>query len=116
MESGDIYFFDIDNFHVIYRHDYRSDDLLTLKNQEMREILEEKDFSCYYEKVLKALKVNRNQNTDKEGLSYFYNDIVYKLNYLEVAKRMMLIDDNQWMIDVVLCRQIKIMMVKLLMV
>lgn len=107
MESGDIYFFDIDNFHVIYRHDYRSDDLLTLKNQEMREILEEKDFSCYYEKVLKALKVNRNQNTDKEGLSYFYNDIVYKLNYLEVAKRMMLIDDNQWMVDVVLCRQIK---------
>ena len=107
LGSGDIYFFDIDNFHTIYRNDYRSDDWLTLKNPKMRTILEEKNFSCYYEEVLNALKVNRNQNTDKEGLKYFYNDIVYKLNYSEIAKRMMLIDDNQWTVDVVLCRQIK---------
>lgn len=108
LGSGDIYFFDIDNYHAIYHHDYRSDDLLTLKNQEMRMIIEEKNFSSYYKKVLNALKLNRNQNTDKVGLQYFYNDIVYRLNYKEIAKRMTLIDDNQWSMNVVLCTKIEI--------
>lgn len=108
LGSGDIYFFDIDNFHTIYRYDYRSDNSLTLKNQEMRMILEDKNFSLYYTKVLNALKVNRNQNTDREGLKYFYDDIVYRLNYREVANKMKLIDDNEWIVTVVLCRQIEI--------
>lgn len=104
--SGKVYFFDLDPANRIYRDDYRIDSDLTLKSEEMQEILLEKTFNRYYRKVLEALQEDRNQSTNREGLQYFFKENVKLLDYPGVAKHMQLIEDEQWSMNIVLCRQL----------
>lgn len=106
--SGLVYFFNYDSYKMIYRGDFRNSDTLTLRYEEMRECLSNKNFSQYYHKVMKAMKNNRNNSLDANGLDYFINELIFKLNFPKVSERMKLIDDNYWAIDVVLCRKIEL--------
>lgn len=101
--EGIAYFFDLDCQEQIYKNDYRISKDLTLKSLEMREILENKDFAKYYKEILRLIKINRNQSTQEEGLDEFYREIK-GLNYEKIEKRMKLIDDNLWNIDIYLSR------------
>lgn len=107
-KQGQIFFFDLDDGHAIYKDDYRIDDNLTLKEESMRNVLQNKDFSIYYEKVLQIIKNNQNNSTGREGLGYFFDDVVAKLNFPEISKRMQLIDENNWSISIVLCRKLEL--------
>lgn len=104
--EGIAYFFDLDSQEQIYKNDYRISKDLTLKNLEMREILQRKDFTKYYKEVLKLIKINRNQSTQEEGLDEFYREI-RELDYGKIEKRMKLIDDNLWNMDVYFSRIIE---------
>lgn len=106
-KKGIVYFFDYDKHHMIYREDVRANDSLILKDKTMREVLINKDFAQYYHKVMTILKI-KNQNTDKEGLDYFFDELVYYLDFPQISKRMQLINDNYRLIDFVLCRKIKL--------
>ena len=106
--SGDVYFFDLDSYKLLYREDFRNSESLTLKSDEMRMILSHKDFPQYYHRVMKTMKNNRNESTDENGLDCFFNEFVYKLNFPLISERMKLIDDNYWSIDVVLCRKLEL--------
>ena len=106
--SGQVYFFNYDNYKMIYRGDFRNSDTLTLRHEEMRECLANKNFSQYYHKIMKTMKNNRNNSFGTDGLDYFFNELVFKLNFPKVSERMKLIDDNYWAIDVVLCRKIEL--------
>ncbi len=108
LNSGDVYFFDYDQYKVIYRGDIRANDSLTLKNEDMETVLLNKDFSIYYHRVMEILKHNRNQRTDEKGLEYFFDELVFKLDYQQISEKMKLIDDDYWSVDVVLCRKIKL--------
>lgn len=108
LRTGDAYFFDYDQYMMIYKDDVRANKPLTLNDDNMKDILLNKDFSLYYYKVMSILKGNLNSSTDEEGLNSFFDDILGQLNFKEISKRMTLIDDNEWLMNVVLCRKIKI--------
>lgn len=107
-KEGEVYFFNYDKYKMIYRNDMRANDVLTLQNDNMKVALKNKDFSSYYERVMKILELNWNENSDESGLSYFFNETVYKLDFHKVFKRMKLIDDDLYAVDVVLCRKIEL--------
>jgi len=106
--SGKVYFFDLDDSNIIYRDDYRMDDTLTLKNVEMRDVLNNKNFSFYYKKLLKTMKMDQNECTGRMGLKYFFENEVAKLNFPEIEKRMRLIKEDDWNMNIVLCRRLKL--------
>lgn len=105
-KEGKVYFFHLDEAKRIYRNDCRMTEELTLKHSEMQKVLMDKNFSEYYEKVFEILKSNRNESTDREGLNYFFDKDVQRLNYPEVSKRMALIEDDQWSMSIVVCRKL----------
>lgn len=105
-KKGKVYFFDLDEARMIYQNDCRMTEELTLKSHQMREILTNKNFEKYYAEVFELLKDVRNEHTGREGLKYFFDYYVQRLNYLEVSKRMKLIEDDQWHINIVVCREI----------
>ncbi len=105
--QGVCYFFNYDSEKGIYKNDYRNSASLSIKNPEMRNILEEKRFSYYYRMVIKALKENKNDSTSKEGLKSFFDNDVAGFDFTNVSKRMRLIDENLMTVDVVLCRKIE---------
>ena len=55
LREGIVYFFNIDNEKSIYRKDIRAESGYTLKNQWVKDVLINKDFSIYYNEVMKEL-------------------------------------------------------------
>ncbi len=106
-KQGVCYFFNYDSEKGIYKNDYRNSESLSIKNPEMRNILEEKRFSDYYRMVIKVLQENKNNSTSKEGLKSFFDNDVAGLDFKNVSERMKLIDENLMTVDVVLCRKIE---------
>ena len=74
----------------------------------MREILVNKDFPRYYEKVLGSLQHFWNQSSGKEGIRTFVEQEVGKLNFNKVEKRMQLIEEENWSMSVFLARMIQL--------
>lgn len=105
--KGKAYFFYIDSWEKIYQKDFRKNREFTLCERNMQQILENKHFYDYYNQVFKLLRKNLNENTDGKGIEDFWNNI-NKLNFSEIAKRMQLIDDNSWSMDIVLCRRLEL--------
>lgn len=103
--EGKTYFFDMDDEKAIYGNDYRVNRELTLHTDTMKRILNEKQFPLYYKQVLEQLKRNQNEKLNEKGISYFLEEMK-KLDFTAVAKRMQLIDENQWDISVYLARNI----------
>lgn len=104
--DGIVYYFDIYPARRIYdSEDYRISDEFTLKNITMRQILKEKNFSVYYEEVMRVLKQNRNDSSDSGGINAFVDEISH-LNFRETDKRMQLIQEDNWSMSVFLSRTI----------
>lgn len=104
--DGKTFFFDLDDEKAIYGKDYRVNYELTLRTNEMRAILNEKDFPSYYKNVLDLLKRNQNEKLNEKGICHFLEQEVKKIDFTAVSKRMQLIDDTQWDISVYLARNI----------
>ena len=103
---GIVYFFNFDQAEKIYRDDYRMEKSLTLGNEEMRTVLKEKRFQTYYEQVMHYLKEMKNRKTSEEGLEYFFSESLKKLAFLKIQKRMELIEEDCWHVDIILCRKL----------
>ena len=103
---GIVYFFNFDQAEKIYRDDYRMEKSLTLGNEEMRTVLKEKRFQTYYEQVMHYLKEMKNRKTSEEGLEYFFSESLKKLDFLKIQKRMELIEEDCWHVDIILCRKL----------
>lgn len=104
---GDVFFFDMDDPKGIYKNDVRINELLTIKKAEMQQILEQKNFADYYKVVLDHLQEN-NESSGEQGLEDFFKNKVGMLDFTEVEKRMRLINNDEWSMDVYLARTIKI--------
>lgn len=104
LRSGEVWFFQLDKAKNIYGGDIRAQEDLTLDNKELRNLLLEKDFASYYEKVMKILKDNWNENTGEIGLDQFFHDEVGRLKFKEVKERMKLIEEDRWSMSVYLSR------------
>lgn len=107
--AGVVYFFNLCDAAKIYgKNDFRSSADYTLQNEEMREILVNKDFPKYYGKVLCLLQRSLNQSAGKEGIRTFIEQEVGKLDFTKVEKRMQLIEEEHWTMSVFLARKIQL--------
>lgn len=88
------YFFDLDDARSIYKEDVRKDEGVTLKNDEIKEILSNKEFSKYYMKINDKV-INNTSKINELNTEMFFKDSVCKLNFGEIEKKMKLIDDDQ---------------------
>lgn len=100
--TGIVYFFRLDKPGKVYKNDVRSEWELLIINEEIRDMLKNKDFTSYYAKVLETLKKN---NADEMEQNFFAED-VEKLNFPEVKKHMQLIDEDRLNVSVYLGRKI----------
>ncbi|MCC0679789.1 CRISPR-associated helicase Cas3' [Clostridioides sp. ES-S-0005-03] len=89
--NSKVYFFNLDDAKEIYRKDIRKEKNLTLNEESNREIILEKDFEKYYDKIIARIEENKNKHND-ENIDVFTNDVVGKLDFKSVNKRMTLID------------------------
>lgn len=103
---GVTYFFDIDEAQRIYQNDYRIEKKFTLQNEEMKQILTMKDFAQYYKWILENLKKGWNDSYGRHGLEQFFQVEVGALDFVKVAERMRLIEDDQWDMSIFLERKI----------
>lgn len=107
--EGVVYFFNLCDAVKIYgKNDFRSSADYTLQNEEMREILVNKDFPQYYGKVLGSLQRSLNQSSGKEGIRTFVEQEVGELDFAKVEKRMQLIEEEHWTMSVFLARKIQL--------
>lgn len=105
--TGMVFFFDMDKAERIYCQDYRMDSAFTLMAPDMREIFKAKEFDKYYRKVLEVLRQQRNESTSTDGLDNFFYENVKFLDSPGIAKRMKLIDENNWNMSLVICRTLE---------
>lgn len=104
--KGVAYYFDIYPAKRIYgESDYRISEELTLQNDEMQRILEDKTFSDYYDRVMGIIRKNRNCSSDADGMKAFVDE-VGGLDYPKVNEKMQLIDEDNWRMSVFLARTI----------
>ncbi|MBN1052290.1 CRISPR-associated helicase Cas3' [Clostridium botulinum] len=104
--KGEVYFFNLDKTDSIYKNDIRVNTGLSLLNDEMREVLVNKDFNKYYEPVLNMIKVKYNNCFNESNLKNFFKEAVGKLNFIDVERRMKLIEEDNWNMSVYLGRTI----------
>ncbi|MFI3209427.1 MAG: CRISPR-associated helicase Cas3' [Peptostreptococcaceae bacterium] len=90
-----VYFFNMDDASGIYRGDFRKEKTLTLLNDEIKDLLLNKDFENYYDKVIDLIKINNNKLNKDVNFDMFINNGVGKLNFESVKERMKLIDERK---------------------
>lgn len=92
--EGIALFFNLDKASSIYKQDKRMDQDLTLINEDMIEILKEKEFKKFYKLVIDRLKMlTGNQN--EYNINNFFSDNVGKLEFKTVEDKMKLIDEDK---------------------
>lgn len=104
--KGVVYFFDMDNESGIYKEDYRVDTAYTLRKDEMKQLLADKNFGKYYDYILKGIRKYRNDRKNENGIEAFV-DKVKKLDFVWISQKMKLIDKNDdWKMSVYFAREI----------
>lgn len=88
-----VYFFNMDVASRIYRNDKRNMKKLTLINEDIQEILRNKDFDYFYLKVMSILEESKNEFND-DNLDKFREEKICKLSFQDIQKRMKLIDED----------------------
>ena len=97
----------VDDPHLIYGRDFRMAEGLTLRSDDIRKALLEKDFDAFYMKTMDNIKKYRMEDTGRNGMEYFVNDILGTLDFKGVAKRLRLIEPDTLARDVFLGRVIE---------
>lgn len=111
--EGIVYFFNIDEAQKIYKKDVRTYNSLTINsningeiNQEIRDVLIDKNFNDYYKKVLDEIK-NKNKSLDEDiNIDTFFEKSVCNFNFKNIEKRMKIIDDDMLSKSIFLAREI----------
>lgn len=108
QKDGIVHFFNLSDAKEVYRKDIRSKKELTLLSEEMRLVLEEKNFRSFYRKVFQGI-LQMNQSLDtKRNIEEFYIG-VGKLNLPLITERMYLIEDNKLNAPVFIARKITLL-------
>lgn len=104
--KGIVYFFNLNKATNIYKEDDRVvQKNLTLFNDDMKEVLLEKNFNYYYQKLLMTL-ANRAKKSEEKNVANFFRDYVACLDYNAVSKRMELILDTRDRVTIFLGRTV----------
>ena len=93
-KNGVVYFFNLDEAKSIYKEDVRGDERFTLIIPEIRQLLETKNFSNFYEKDILPVLKNKGEMFNEDNIKKFFSQKVGLLNMPAVAEKMRLIDDQ----------------------
>lgn len=102
---GEVWFFDLDDEQQVYKGDLRSGSELTIRKENMRYILEHKNFSDYYIPLMERLKQKAGE-INENNIKRFFAETVGKLDFPQIAEHMKLLDEKQWKISIYFCRDI----------
>ena len=105
--SGEAYFFDLDEAKKIYDGDIRINENITLKEENIKEILRKKNFYNFYNIVIDRLKAYTNK-LNKYNIEDFYNEEVKSLKFNDIQEHMRLIDDDYNKISIYLSSMLEI--------
>lgn len=100
------YFFNWDSPALIYKGDVRKQEGLSLRKEEIQELLKNKDFRVYYEMVIEKVYGNSRKENDRNIEEFFNRDVKLLNNYM-IEKRMMLIDDVEDRVTIFLNSMVK---------
>ena len=90
-KKGIAYFFNMFEAKKIYKTEVKAhNDGLNLFSNEMREILNNKDFEFYFKKLLKILKNKSESSIDKEN----FENLIFEKNFKALREKMTLIDGD----------------------
>ncbi|WP_042274348.1 CRISPR-associated helicase/endonuclease Cas3 [Faecalimicrobium dakarense] len=89
--ASKVFFFNIDDASGVYKHDFRKQNHLTLMNKDIQNVLLDKDFEVYYDKVIADIENSKCECNDN-NISYFLKDKVGRLEFDFVKEKMRLID------------------------
>lgn len=103
--EGIVFFFNLDKANSIYKQDKRMDQDLTLINEEMIEILEEKDFNKFYQLVIDRLKM-LTSGENEYNTNNFFCEKVGNLDFNDVEDKMKLINEDKHEISIYLSSKI----------
>ncbi|EYD69869.1 CRISPR-associated helicase/endonuclease Cas3 [Fusobacterium necrophorum] len=93
-KKGKAYFFFKEDARKIYKKNIIIGNNLNILKDEMKTILEEKDFfKFYHEYVLKILK-KQNSRENEKGIQNFY-DLIFDKRFRDISERMYLIEDRK---------------------
>lgn len=104
--SGMVYFFNLDKTDGIYKNDVRVNTELSLLDDDMREILVQKNFEDYYLPVLNLIQERFNNTLNDSNLEKFFAEDVGQLNFRKIDERMKLIEKDNWSMSIYLARVI----------
>ncbi|URZ02296.1 CRISPR-associated helicase/endonuclease Cas3 [Clostridium felsineum] len=102
-----VYFFNLDEASYVYRNDHRKEKNKTLINENIRKMLLNKDFTKFYDLVMEEIEKDLNKENDR-NINEFKEEMIFKLDFHEIEKRMQLIEDDDKEYEVFLSRNIKI--------
>lgn len=105
-DSCKVYFFNMDDASMIYRNDFRKMKDLILLNKDIQEILQNKNFDLFYEKVMERLEKTKGGNNQEVNIDVFREQSICRFNFEDIEKRMQLIIDDRRMYTVFLNREI----------
>jgi len=103
---GTVYFFSLDRAQNVYRGDMRVEKELTIRNSLMQECLEKKEFQKYYKMVMERIREANGTSDEQQNISAFFEQTVCQLNAVSIAKRMRLIAEDEWKVNVFFNRKI----------
>ncbi|MBC3798260.1 CRISPR-associated helicase Cas3' [Acetobacterium tundrae] len=92
-KGSKVFFFNYNNADRLYPNDFRKQEKLTIKNEEMQKILIAKDFSTYYDVVLSEINTAKEANNEA-NIEKFARETLWNFDYPEIQKHMQLIDEN----------------------
>lgn len=87
-----VFFFKLDDAKVVYKNDIRINKDITLMEDHIQNILKEKNFSDFYNEVMKRLMENKQEFND-DNIQDFFNNKVKELYLKDVEEKMELIQD-----------------------
>ena len=100
-ENCVVYFFRIDDGKVVYKNDIRINKDITLIEDNIQKILKQKNFSDFYNEVMKRLMENKEGFND-DNVQKFFNSQVKELYLKDIEKKMELIKESENKISVYL--------------
>ncbi|MCB5288547.1 MAG: hypothetical protein LHW64_12225, partial [Candidatus Cloacimonetes bacterium] len=86
----------------LYRNDFRKQEHLTIQDQPMWSLLESKNFTTFYDIILKEINTSKKANNES-NIENFARETLWNFDYFELQKHMKLIDDERQEISLFIC-------------
>lgn len=106
-EDCTVYFFNLDKATYVYKRDYRKEEDITLISKEIRNMLINKNFSKFYDLVMEKIEKGLNKENDM-NIDEFRKEMIFKLDFKGIEKRMQLIEDKDKEYQIFLSRDIEL--------